>query len=62
MALSYDANIQIYKLSQQAYSAGRVSKQFQMVQAGINDFIKLMNRYGTKLVEKGEKISIILPN
>ena len=52
--LTYENNIQIYKLRKQGYSYVQFSNKYGVKLSNLIYMIKLIDRYGIKIVKKGK--------
>ena len=54
MKLTYEDKVQIYELRKQGQSFKELSKRFGVNVSGLKYIVKLIDRYGIKIVEKGK--------
>ena len=54
MKLSYEDKVQIYELRKQGQSFKQLSKRFGVNVSGLKYMVKLIDRYGIEIIEKGK--------
>ena len=54
MKLSYEDKVQIYELRKQGISFKRLSEKYRMNLSNLKYLIRLIDRYGIKIVKKGK--------
>ena len=54
MKLTYEDKVQIYELRMQGQSFKQLSKRFGVNTSGLKYMVKLIDRYGIEIVEKGK--------
>ena len=60
MKLTYEDKVQIYELRKQGISYSKLSVMFDVQKSNIKYMVKLIDRYGLEIVEKGIRIIILL--
>ncbi len=54
MKLSYDDKLDIYQLKKDGVSWSRIKQEYKVAISNLKYMIRLMNRYGIEIVEKGK--------
>lgn len=54
MKLSYEDKIKIYELRQSGQSIKSLSKQFAIAESSVKYMIRLIDRYGINIIQKGK--------
>lgn len=54
MKLSYEDKLEIYELRKSGVSFANLSQTYNVTTANLTYMIKLMDRYGVEIVEKGK--------